>query len=66
MLALMFKFLGITLAAYTLWAAVDGKVYAKSGGLRRPRIITKEIEPRYFWVVIAIYGGLSIALITIF
>lgn len=62
----MFKLLGILLAAYTLWAAFDGKVYAKSGGLRLARMITKENEPRYFWVVIAIYGGLSIALMTVF
>jgi hypothetical protein len=62
----MFKLLGILVAAYTLWAAFDGKVYAKTGGLRLGRIIAKEHEPRYFWIVIAIYGGLSIALLTVF
>jgi hypothetical protein len=62
----MFKLLGIIVAAYTLWAAFDGKVYAKSAGLRPPRMITKVDEPRYFWVVVAIYGGLSIALMTVF
>ena len=62
----MFKLLGILVAAYTLWAAFDGKVYAKSGGLWGARMITKENEPHYFWVVIAIYGGLSIALMTVF
>lgn len=62
----MFKLLGIIVAAYTLWAAFDGKVYAKSGGLRSARVITRGNEPRYFWVVIAVYGGLSIALMTVF
>ena len=62
----MFKVLGLVVAAYTFWAAFDGKVYAKCGGLRQVRIVAKEDEPRYFWVVIAIYGGLSVALMTIF
>lgn len=60
----MFKALGLVVAAYTLWAAVDGKVYAKhrwSG-----RYIVRSEEPRYFWVVIAIYGGLAVALLTVF
>lgn len=62
----MFKLLGILVAAYTLWAVFDGRVYAESGGLRAARMITKENEPHYFWVVIAIYGGLSIAMMTVF
>ena len=60
----MFKILGILVAAYTLWAAFDGKVLAKSGPLART--VAKDSEPRYFWVVIAIYGALSVALLTIF
>jgi hypothetical protein len=62
----LFKFLGLVLAAYTLWAAFEGRVYAKPLGLRQIELITKEDRPRYFWVVIAIYGGLSVALLTIF
>ena len=62
----MFTGLGMIVAAYTAWAAFDGKVYAKSGGLRPMRIITRQNEPRYFWSVIAVYGALSIALMTIF
>ncbi|HYA28397.1 MAG TPA: hypothetical protein VEI95_06225 [Acidobacteriota bacterium] len=62
----MFKLLGILVAAYTLWAVFNGKVVAKSSGLRAARTITKANEPSYFWVVIAIYGGLSIALLTVF
>ena len=62
----MFKALGILVALYTLWAAFDGKVYAKQSGLRGGRYIVRTEEPRYFWVVIAIYGGLSVALLTVF
>jgi len=60
----MFKALGIVVAAYTLWAAVGGKVYAKDGW--SGRYIVKAEEPRYFWTVIAIYAGLSVALLTVF
>jgi hypothetical protein len=63
----VFKALGILVALYTLWAAYDGKVYAKAGGLRvGGRYIVKAEEPRYFWVVIAIYGGLAVALLAVF
>jgi hypothetical protein len=60
----MFKALGLVVVLYTAWAAFDGKVYAKhrwSG-----RHILKSEEPRYFWAVIAIYGVLGIALMTVF
>ncbi|MEX0960757.1 MAG: hypothetical protein WDZ63_15865 [Burkholderiales bacterium] len=62
----MFKALGILVACYTLWAAIDGKVLAKQGGLRGPRQIHKGEEPTYFWTVIAIYGGLAVAMMTVF
>jgi hypothetical protein len=62
----MFKALGILVACYTLWAAIDGKVLAKQSGLRGPRYIHKVEEPTYFWTVVAIYGGLGIALMTVF
>lgn len=62
----MFKILGVIVAGYTLWAAFEGRVYAKAGGLRGGRMIIREKEPRYFWVVIVIYGGLGIALMTVF
>jgi hypothetical protein len=62
----MFKVLGVLVALYTLWCAFDGKVFAKAGGWRQGRMIYREQEPRYFWVVIAIYGGLSLALMTVF
>jgi hypothetical protein len=62
----VFKALGVLVAAYALWAVLDGKVYAKQSGLRGGRYIVKAEEPRYFWTVIAIYGGLGIALMTVF
>ena len=62
----MFKPLGILVALYTLWAISEGRVYAKAGGLKFGRWIVREEEPRYFWAVIAIYGGLSVALVTVF
>ena len=60
----MFKALGIILAFYTVYSAFAGEVYAKSGasGLK----VSREESPAYFWVVIIIYGALSIALVTIF
>lgn len=60
----MFKVLGILVGLYTLYAAMNGKVYAKSGAWGRT--VSRVDSPEYFWVVIAIYAGLSVALITIF
>lgn len=60
----LFKALGVMLAFYTLYAAVTGQVYAKSGA--SGRTISKTEAPTYFWVIIAIYGALSVALLTIF
>ena len=60
----MFKVLGVMLAIYTTYAAFRGEVYARSG--RAGRAIDRTQEPRYFWVVIAIYFGLSVALLTVF
>jgi hypothetical protein len=59
----MFKLLGALVGVYTLVAAVKGEVYAKSGVWGRT--ISKHESPEYFWIVIAIYGALSVALLTI-
>ena len=60
----MFKALGVLVGLYTLYAALNGSVYAKSGpGGRR---ISRDEEPRDFWTVIVVYAGLSLALLTIF
>jgi hypothetical protein len=60
----MFKFLGAALAVYVCYAAVSGSVYAKSG--ISGRRVLREESPGYFWVVIAIYVGLSLALVLVF
>ena len=60
----MFKALGVLVVAYALYAAVKGEVYAKSGPWGRT--VSREDSPEYFWVVVAIYAGLGVALLTIF
>lgn len=60
----MFKLLGALLAVYTAYAAYAGSVYANSGP--GGRLVFREESPSYFWVVIAIYSGLSVALLTVF
>jgi hypothetical protein len=60
----MFDVLGVLLALYTAYAVASGEVLAKSGP--RARTVSRADSPRYFWVVIAIYACLSIALILIF
>ncbi len=60
----MFKMLGALVGLYTLFAALQGEVYAKSGPWGRT--VSREDSPEYFWVIIAIYAGLSVALITLF
>jgi hypothetical protein len=44
----MFNALGLVVALYTLWCAVDGKVYARAGNWQGGRNIVKAEEPRYY------------------
>ena len=60
----LFKFLGVAVALYTIYAAVKGEVHAKSGV--RGRLVSRRDSPTYFWTVIVIYAGLSVALLTVF
>ena len=60
----MFKGLGILVAIYTVYAISQGEVFAKSGIWGNT--ISRMDSPRYFWMVIAVYALLSIALITVF
>jgi hypothetical protein len=60
----MFNIPGVLVGLYTLYAAVTGEVYAKSGVWGRT--VSRVESPDYFWVVITIYAGLSVALITVF
>jgi hypothetical protein len=56
--------LGILVALYTAYAVINGEVYAKSGPWGRT--VSRVDSPQYFWVVIVIYAGLSVALLTVF
>jgi len=49
---------------YTLYATVTGGVYIKSGAWGRTA--SRAESPEYFWVVIAIYASLALALATVF
>ena len=60
----LFKGLGVLLAIYTIYAICAGEVFAKSAAWGKT--ISRTDSPRYFWVVIAIYALLSLALMTIF
>ena len=60
----MFKALGIVVALYTIYAAVTGSVYAKSGA--GGRLVSRQASPQYFWIVITIYASLCAALLFIF
>lgn len=60
----LFKFLGVMLAIYVIYAIKSGEVYAKSGA--SGQTVSLEASPGYFWTVIVIYGGLSLALVTVF
>jgi cytochrome c biogenesis factor len=60
----MFKLLGVVVGVYTFAAALKGTVYARSGVWGRA--ISKHESPDRFWMVIAIYAALSVALLTVF
>ena len=60
----MFKLLGILVGLYTAYAVSKGEVFAKLGIWGRT--ISREDTPGYFWTVIVIYGGLAVALVTVF
>lgn len=60
----LFDFLGMLLALYVLYAALSGQVFAKSGAWGKT--IARKESPVDFWMTIAIYGGLAVALETIF
>lgn len=60
----MFKVLGILLAVYAVFAIYRGEVYAKSG--TSGKTVDRSTSPKYFWVVICIYSGLAMLLISAF
>jgi hypothetical protein len=60
----LFRALGIVVALYVAYAASTGEVYAKSG--MWGQMVQRAESPAYFWVIIVIYAGLSVALMTVF
>jgi hypothetical protein len=60
----MFRALGVLVCLYAIYAAMSGRVYAKSGAWGRT--VSRRDSPEYFWVVVVIYAGVGIALITVF
>ena len=60
----VFKLLGILVGLYTVYAVSKGEVFAKSGVWGRT--ILREDTPGHFWTVIVFYGGLAVALVTVF
>ncbi len=60
----MFEPLGLLVGLYAAYAALRGEIYAKAGpGARR---VSRDESPEYFWIVVAIYAALSVALLTVF
>ncbi|MGE5102048.1 MAG: hypothetical protein ACM3SX_18840 [Deltaproteobacteria bacterium] len=55
--------MGALVALYAAYAAWKGEVYAKSGVWGK--VVSREESPSYFWIVIAIYACLGVALMTI-
>ena len=60
----MLILLGILVGAYTTYAACTGSVYARRG--IGGAMVLRDESPLNFWVIIACYALLSIALIAIF
>ena len=60
----MFSGLGVAVLTYVLYAVGTGEVYAKDRWSGRKVLRTD--SPGYFWVVISIYAGLGILLLTVF
>lgn len=60
----LFRIIGLLVGAYALYAALRGEVFAKSGAWGRT--IDRGEEPANFWLTVAIYGGLAVALETVF
>jgi hypothetical protein len=60
----MFRLLGVLVALYTLYSALRGEVYARFGA--GGRSVNKLGEPGWFWTIIVIYTGLSLALMFVF
>ncbi len=59
-----FKLLGFMVFAYTVYAIIQGRIYARSG--LGGKLIDKNETPDSFWLTVVVYFILSIALCTVF
>ena len=60
----MFKLLGVLLALYVARSIARGEVTMKSG--LWAKTVGRAESPTEFWICIAIYSGLAVALLTVF
>jgi len=60
----LFTALGLLVGLYALHAGMVGRVYVKSGP--GGRWVVRRESPWYFWICVAIYAGLAVALVTVF
>jgi hypothetical protein len=60
----MFHLLGVAVGTYVVVALVTGEVIAKSGPWARR--IERAQAPGRYWTTLAIYAGLTAALLTVF
>ena len=60
----MFKVIGALVALYVCYTIATGRVFARAG--LSGRTVSREESPGYFWVVVVVYGLLSLALIFVF
>jgi hypothetical protein len=60
----MFDIIGLLVGVYAVYAALTGEVYAKAGA--GGRTIARRDAPADFWMTVAIYAGLAVALVTVF
>ena len=59
-----FRIIGMAVGAYAIYTVVVGR--ALGGPNIAPRFVSRSDEPIYFWVHVAIYAGLSLALMFVF
>ena len=60
----MWQGIGVLVGLYTLFSVLRGEVHARSG--MHMETIYRQQKPGAFWMMIVIYGGLTVALFTVF
>lgn len=60
----LFQTLGVLLALYVAYAIATGSVVVKDRW--KSKRVQRDDTPREFWICIAIYAGLTVALLFVF